>query len=197
MGSAFKELVERAEKYEFDPKRLDAIQITGTLRKSPDPKNVILVLASESAGDLLVELATEDVVKHEVTGSQVTLYVKPSAVVTASVQGKIASALVPAFIVTSAFGQGVREPVPSVPWREIVTPFSRLDVMLNVLDGLSWAQCRADGKAACEVMFPQPGPARDQCIVDAYIACGERPTLRVSERVLEQLVELFRGPVRP
>ena len=44
--------------------------------------------------------------------------------------------------------------------------------------------------------FP-PGPARDQCITDAYIACGPRPTLRVDERVLEQLVDLFKGPVRP
>lgn len=194
MGSAFKELVERAENYEFDPKRLDAIPITGTLRKSPDPKNVILVISSQASGDLVVEMAADDVVKHEVTDTQVTLHVKPTAVVTASVRGKIASALVPAFVVTSAFGQGVREPVPSVPWRQIVTPFSRLDVMLNVLDGISWAQCRADAKATCEVRHPQPGPARDQCIVDGYIACGPRPTLRVSERVLEQLVELFRGP---
>jgi hypothetical protein len=196
MGSAFKDLVERAEKYEFDPKRLDAIPITGTLKKSPDPRNVILVLSSQAAGDLVVEVATDDVVKHEVTDDQVTLHVKPTAVVTASARGKIASALVPAFVTASAFGQGVREPVPSVPWREIVTPFSRLDVMLNVLDGISWAECRANGKAACENMHP-PGPARDQCIVDRYIACGERPTLRVSERVLEQLAELFRGPVRP
>jgi hypothetical protein len=123
----------------------------------------------------------------------VTLHVKPTAILTTSFRGKVTNSLIPAFIVTSAFGQGVREPIPSVPWREIVTPFSRLDVMLNLLDGLTWVECRAQGKADCEAMFP-PGPDRDQCITDRYIQCGLRPRLRVDERVLEQLVELFRSP---
>jgi hypothetical protein len=50
----------------------------------------------------------------------------------------------------------------------------------------------------CEAQFP-PGPDRDRCITDGYIACGERPRLRVSDRVLEQLAELFRdtGPGGP
>jgi hypothetical protein len=43
------------------------------------------------------------------------------------------------------------------------------------------------------------GADRDRCITDGYIACGERPRLRVSDRVLEQLAELFRdtGPGGP
>ena len=202
MSSDFKELLAQAGKYEFDPKRLDAIPITGMLRKSPDPKKCILVIASEPTGDLSVEIEADDVVKHEVkkgdepAGDQVTLHIKPTAMLTTSFTGKITNSLIPAFIVTSAFGQGVREPIPSVPWREIVTPFSRLDVMLNLLDSLAWTECRARGKAECEALFPNPGPARDQCITDRYIACGARPRLRVDERVLEQLVELFRGPIR-
>jgi hypothetical protein len=202
MSSDFKELVERARNYEFDPKKLDAIPITGILRKSPDPKKCILVIFSEATGDLVVEIEADDVVKHEVikgdesTGDQVTLYVKPAAILTTSLRGKVTNSLVPAFIVTSAFGQTVREPIPSVPWREIVTPFSRLDVMLNILDGLEWTECRARGKRECEMIHPQPGQDRDQCIADKYIACGPPPRLRVDERVLEQLVELFRGSIR-
>ena len=201
MSSDFRELLGRAGKYEFDPKKLDAIPITGILRKSPDPKKCILVIASEPTGDLVVEIEADDVVKHDVkkggepAEDQVTLHVKPTAMLTTSFRGKITNSLIPAFIVTSAFGQGVREPIPSVPWREIVTPFSRLDVMLNILDSLAWTECRARGKAECEALLP-PGPARDQCITDKYIACGPRPRLRVDERVLEQLVELFRGPIR-
>jgi hypothetical protein len=202
MSSDFKQLVEGAGKYAFDPRKLDAIPIRGVLRKSSDPKNCILVLSSDANGDLIVEIEMDDVVKYEVekgsepTGGRVTLHIKPSAIVTASFNGKVANSLIPAYIVTSAVGQGVREPIPSVPWREIVTPFSRLDVMLNVLDVLSWSECRARGKAECELLFPNPGPARDQCIVDRNIACGPKPTLRVPERVLEQLVDLFRGPIR-
>jgi len=202
MSSDFRELVERAGNYEFDPKKLDAIPITGILRKSPDPKNCILVISSEANGDLVVEIAADDVVKYDVekggepSGDQVTLHVKPTAILTASFSGKVTNSLIPAFIVTSAFGQAVREPIPSVPWREIVTPFSRLDVMLNLLDGVAWTECRARGKAECEARHPSPGPARDQCITDRYIECGPPPRLRVSERVLEQLVELFRGSIR-
>lgn len=201
MSSDFRELVERAGNYEFDPTKLDAIPITGILRKSPDPKKCILVIFSEATGDLVVEIEADDVVKHEVekggkpTGDQVTLHVKPTAILTTSLRGKVTNSLIPAFIVTSAFGQTVREPIPSVPWREIVTPFSRLDVMLNLLDGLAWTECRARGKAECEALHP-PGPDRDRCITDKYIECGPRPRLRVDERVLEQLVELFRGPIR-
>jgi hypothetical protein len=193
--------LERAGKYEFDPKKLDAISITGILRKSPDPKKCILVISSEVTGDLIVEIEADDVVKHEVkkggepAEDQVTLHVKPTAMLTTSFRGKLTNSLIPAFIVTSAFGQGVREPIPSVPWREIVTPFSRLDVMLNLLDGLAWNECRARGKAQCEALHP-PGPDRDRCITDRYIACGPPPRLRVDERVLEQLVELFKGPIR-
>jgi hypothetical protein len=198
MGAGFSELMERAANYEFDVQKLDAVPITGTLRKSTNPKNCILVVFSEAAGDLIIEIAADDVVRYDkrgdAAGDQVTLHVKPTAVVTASFKGKATNALVPAFIVTSAFGQRVREPLPSVPWRDIVTPFSRLDVMLNVLDGVAWAECRARAKADCEARH-SPGPDRDRCIADAYIRCGARPRLRVSERVLEQLVELFREPL--
>jgi len=56
MSSDFRELLGRAGKYEFDPKKLDAIPITGILRKSPDPKKCILVIASEATGDLVSKL---------------------------------------------------------------------------------------------------------------------------------------------
>jgi hypothetical protein len=200
MSSDFGDLLERASDYRFDPLNLDAVPVTGKLRKSPDPKTCLLVLSSEPSGDLVVEIALDDVVKHEVgkeapAEDAVTLHVKPTAVVNASLRGRLGTALVPGFVVAAAFSAGVREPVPTAAWREIVRPFSRLDVMLNLLDGLAWTECRVRGKAACENRHP-PGPARDQCITDAYIACGPRPTLRVDERVLEQLVDLFRGPVR-
>ena len=199
MTTEFTELLKRAGSYEFDPKRLDAIPITGMLRKSPDPKTCILVISSTAAGDLIAEIDAGDVVRYEVempgepAGELVTLHVRPTAVVTASVKGKIANAVVPAFVVASASGQAVREPIPS--WRDIVAPFSRLDVMLNMLAGVEWADCRAQGKAECEALHP-PGPDRDRCITDKYIACGPPPRLRVDERTLEQLRELFTGPVR-
>jgi hypothetical protein len=201
MSSDLGELLERAEDYRFDPLKLDAVPVTGKLRKSPDPKTCLLVLSSDASGDLVVEIALEDVVKHEANKEApaedtVTLHVRPTAIVDASLRGRLGNGLVPGFVVAAAFGAGVREPVPMAAWREIVRPFSRLDVMLNLLSGLEWTECRARGKAACENQFP-PGPARDQCITDAYIACGPRPTLRVDERVLEQLVDLFKGPVRP
>jgi hypothetical protein len=201
MSPDFKEVVNRVGNYEFDPKKLDAIPITGILRKSPDRKKCILVLSSKATGDLIVEIEVDDVVTHEVeksgepTEDQVILHVKPTAIVTASFRGKATNSLIPAFIVTSAFGQTVRDPIPSVPWREIVTPFSRLDVMLNLLDGLAWTECRARGKAECDALHP-PGPDRDRCITDRYIECGPPPRLRVDERVLEQLVELLRGSIR-
>lgn len=202
MSPDLKELLGRVGSYDFDPKALGAIPITGTLKKSPDPQRCILVISSSAAGDLIVQIQIDDVVKHEVdregdpAGDRVTLHVKPTAVVTTSLSGEVANSVIPASIVTAAFAQGTREPVPSVPWREIVTPFSRLDVMLNVLDGLAWTECRALGKAECEGRFPAPGPNRDQCITDKYIECGPPPRLRVDERVLEQLVELFRGSIR-
>jgi len=198
MSADLKELMERAANYEFDPRKLDAIPITGILKKSPDAKKCILVISSEPTGDLIVEIQADDVVEHEVVkggetaGDKVTLHVKASAVVTTSFRGKVANSLVPAFIVTYASGQGVREPVPSVPWREIVTPFSRLDIMLNILDGLAWTECRVQVKRDCEARHPA-GPLRDQCITDGYIRCGPPPRLRIDERVLEQLVDLFRG----
>jgi hypothetical protein len=201
MDSDFSDLLGQAEDYEFDPRRLDAVPITGVLRKSPNPKSCVLVLSSQAAGDLVVEIEADDVVKHEPekgddgAGDLVTLHLKPTAIVSASLRGKLTNALVPAFVVMSAFGHAVREPRPSVPWREIVTPFSRLDAMLNLLDGLSWTECRVRGKAECEALHPA-GPDRDRCISDRYIACGPRPTLRVDERVLEQLRGLLGGPVR-
>jgi hypothetical protein len=201
MSPDFKESVNRVGQYDFDPKKLDAIPIIGTLRKSPDPKKCILIISSNATGDLVAEIEVDDVVNHEVekrgepNEDQVTLHVKPTAIVAATFRGKVANPLVPAFIVTSTFGQAIREPVPSVPWREIVTPFSRLDVMLNLLDGLAWTECRARGKAECEALHP-PGPDRDRCITDKYVECGPPPRLRVDERVLEQLVELLRGSTR-
>jgi hypothetical protein len=94
MSSDFRELLGRAGKYEFDPKKLDAIPITGILRKSPDPKKCILVIASEATGDLVVEIEADDVVKHEVkkggepAEDQVTLHVKPTAMLNHKLQGK-------------------------------------------------------------------------------------------------------------
>lgn len=195
MSSDFRELVEGADNYEFDPNKLDTIPITGILRKSPNPRSCILVISSEATGDLVVELEADDVINHEVAKNgepaegQVTLHVKPTAIVTTSFRGKVANSLA-----TSAFGQAVREPIPSAPWR-IIPPFSRLDVLLNMVDTLDWAECRANGKAECERLHP-PGPDRDRCITDRYIACGPPPRLRVDERTLEQLAEQFRGPIR-
>jgi hypothetical protein len=200
MSADFRELVKRAGNYAFDATQLDALAISGTLRKASDPRNCLLIVSSTPAGDLVVEVPVDDVVGHEVgkeagSSERVTLHVKSDAVVAASIRGRMANALVPGFVVASAFGQGVREPIPSVSWRDVVTPFSRLDVMLNLIDGLAWTECRARGKAECEALHP-PGADRDRCISDKYIECGPPPRLRVDERVLEQLVELFRSPVR-
>ena len=195
MSSDFRELVEQAENYEFDRNKLEAIPITGILRKSPNPRSCILVISSETTGDLVVELEMDDVIKHEgekscKPGGQVTLHVKPSAILTTSFRGKVTNP-----IVTSAVGQAVRQPIPSAPWRGIVSPFDKLDILLNFLNTIDWAECRARGKAECEQLHP-PGPDRDRCITDRYIACGAPPRLRVDERTLEQLGELFRGPTR-
>ena len=58
------------------------------------------------------------------------------------------------------------------------------------------SECRVQGKQDCEARFPGPDleAARNACITDAYIACGERPTLRVDPRTLEQLADLLRPP---
>ncbi|MGH9163676.1 MAG: hypothetical protein ACRD2X_27300 [Vicinamibacteraceae bacterium] len=194
MSTDIKESVRRADD-DCDPSTAHAVPITGVLRKTPHSTHYILALSGEAAGDLTVEIERDDVVKQErgkTAGDRVTLQVKPTARVTTSFSAEVTNALIPTFIITSAFGQAAREPIPSVPWREIVTPFSRLDVMLNLVDGLAWTECRARGKAECEALHP-PGPDRDQCITDKYIQCGERPTLRVDERLLEQLVDLLGG----
>ena len=192
MSSDFRELVQRAGSYEFDPRQLDALPITGVLRKSSDSKNIILVMSNEPSGDLIVEIEADDVVRYEVekrgegTEEQVKLYVKPTAVVTTSFNGKAPNALVTALMANAAFGQPIREPL-EVPWREIVTPFSRIDVMLNWVSSLAWAECQAD----CLRRFPNRGQAQTDCLM----ACGPPPKLRVSEGVLEKLVELFRDQI--
>jgi hypothetical protein len=197
MPSEFDELMDGAEPYAFEPSRLAAVPITGWLRKSADPASCTLVLASGPSGDLVAEIARADVVKHEAAAGdddkRVTLHVKPAAIVAASARGRLASALVPGTITAAALGELVREPVPLPAWREIVTPFSRLDALLNVVDALSWTECRVEGKRACEALHP-PGAARDACIADRYVACGRKPALRIDPRVLEQLAELFRAP---
>src|SRR5262245_31563836 len=126
MSPDLNDLLKRAANHEFDPKKLGAIPITGVLKKARDPKHCILVISSTAAGDVIVEIALDDVVKHVVEkeaqapGDRVTLHVKPTAIVTTSLAGEVATSLVPAFIVTGAFGQAPGEPTPSVPWREIV-----------------------------------------------------------------------------
>jgi len=200
MNSNFRELVERIESYEF--RELDTIPVTGILRKSPDNRDsCILVISSDSSGDLVVEVGLDDVVRHEAAKTegmpaedQVTLHVKSTAILTTSFRGKITNALIPAFIVTSSFGGLIRGPIPTAPWRGIVTPFSRLDVLLNIADGLDWMECRANGKAECEAHHP-PGPDRDQCITAKYIDCGPPPKLRVDEGDLEQLLGLVKGHI--
>ena len=201
MRSEFDELIDRAEPYTFDPLRLAAVPISGWLRKSTDPATCTLVLGSGPSGDLVAEIARADVVKLDADAGadadrRVTLHVKPTAIVAASARGRLASALVPGTITAAALGELVRQPVPLPAWREIVTPFSRLDALLNVVDALSWTECRVEGKRDCEARFP-PGAARDACIAEAYIACGRKPALRIDPRVLEQLADLLREPPRP
>ena len=82
MSSDFGELLQRAKDYQFDPLKLDAVPVTGMLRKSPDPKTCLLVLWSEPGGDLVIEVALADVVQHEASKGgaaedTVTLHVKP------------------------------------------------------------------------------------------------------------------------
>lgn len=187
MADDFKKLVEGAESYEFDPKRLDALQVSGTLRKSDDAATFILVLSSTNRGDLTAEIRTEDVLEHEAEGDRVTLHVKPTAVVSTTFTGRITG---------SPLVEAGREPLPEVPWRTVVTPFSAIDRLLHFVSLLGWHECRAAVVERCERLHP-PGPARDQCITDGYIGCGEKPALRVSARVLDQLVDLFRGPDFP
>jgi hypothetical protein len=198
MASDFDETMEGVEPYAFEASRLGAVPITGWLRKSTDPATCILLLASGPSGDLAAEIARADVVKHDTEPGadderRVTLHVKPAAIVTASARGRLAGALVPGTITAAALGELVREPVPLPAWRELVTPFSRLDAMLNVVDALSWTECRVEGKRACEALFP-PGEAREACIAERYIACGRKPALRIDPRTLEQLADLFREP---
>lgn len=199
MNPDFKKLVKGAKDYEFDPKLLDAIPVTGILRKSPDPKNCILVISNKTSGDLILEIESDDVVKHEVKEQcectedredQVTLYIKPSATVTTSFKGKITNSLIAsALMVNSASAQPIREQLTGLPWTEIVSKFSIIDILLNRVGLLGWSVCRAEGRAECIERFPTPGPDRDQCITDRYIECGSRPRLEVGERTLEKLRE--------
>ena len=186
MNSDLKELIERAGGYEFDPELLDAIPITGALRKSSDPKSCILVIFSDTSGDLIVEIELDDVVKHEVEKrgahaedqeDRVTLYIRSTAIITTSFQGKATANSVITFALAA---RTIRQPL-RVPEREIATPFSRIDVLVSLVDSLAWAECAAD----CERRFPNDFT---DCVTRE---CGLKPKLQVSDRVLEQLREVF------
>src|SRR5262245_53137381 len=100
MNSDFRELLKRAGTYRFDPNKLGTIPITGVLRKSQDPNKCVLVVSSDATGDLVVEIALDDVVKHEIaTGDEhaegrVTVQVKPTAILTTSFNGSGINSLI-------------------------------------------------------------------------------------------------------
>jgi hypothetical protein len=180
-----KALAEKAGVYAFDTAKLDAIPVTGTLKKTDVKGTYLLVLAETGSGDLVTEIVEDDVVGfEEKDGGQVTLKVKPDAVLTTTLRGKAASALVPGYLALTGAGlDGGRIP-PSLPWRDLVQPFTRLDQMLNMIDVLDWNGCRARVYERCG--------GDPVCITNGLIACGPRPKLRVSERTLERLAEYFR-----
>jgi len=199
MDTDLNKLIEGSDEYMFNPGRLDAVPLTGALRRSSEPGKCVLLVSSHSGGDLAVEVNVDDVGFHEKPGAcagcenesdRVTLYLRPAAVVTTSLRGTAARA-----VATSAF---LASPIGELFTRQ-PPPFSRLDGLLNTVAVLGWNECRARVQRDCRARFPNDPAARDQCITDGYIACGERPRLRVSDRVLEQLAELFRdtGPGGP
>jgi hypothetical protein len=196
MDTDLKKLLEGKDEYLFNPERLDAIPVTGVLGKSSDAEKCVLLVSSDHRGDLAMEINLDDVASHEKAGEcegcqqdRVMLHLRPGAIVTTSIRGKAARA-----VATSAL---LASPLVELFTRQ-PTPFTRLDELLNQISLLGWNECRAQVRRDCEQRFPA-GPARDQCITDGYIACGERPRLRVSDRVLEQLAGIFRdtGPGGP
>lgn len=185
MHNDLRTLAEKAGLYAFDSAKLDAIAVTGTLKKSEAKGTYLLVLAETRSGDLVTEIVEDDVVGfEEAAGGQVTLKVKPDAVLATTLRGKAASALVPGYLALAGAGlDGERIP-PSVLWRDLVQPFTRLDQMLNMIDVLDWNSCRARVYERCN-----DDPV---CIANGLIACGPRPKLRVDERTLERLADFFR-----
>jgi hypothetical protein len=199
MDADLGKLLEGSDEYMFNPGRLDAVPVTGALKRSSEPGKCVLLVSSDAGGDLAVEVNVDDVAFHEKAGKcggceaendRVTLHLRPAAVVTTSFRGTAARA-----IATSAF---LASPIGELFTRQ-PQPFTRLDELLNTVALLGWNECRARVQRDCRERFPNDPTARDRCITDGYIACGERPRLRVSDRVLEQLAELFRdtGPGGP
>jgi hypothetical protein len=201
MNSELKRLIEGAKNYEFDPELLDAIPITGTLRKSQDPKNCILVISNKASGDLIVEIELDDIVKHEIKKKgenteyqrdQVKLYIKPTAIVTTSLKGKIANSLITsALLVDPISRQLIRILFPEFP---VIEPASLLDRILFRRSRAAWQECLSKGVRECRDQFP-PGPDRDRCIINAVRDCGDLPSFGQNGSEFEQFIELFRGPI--
>lgn len=199
MDADLGKLLEGSDEYMFNPGRLDAVPVTGALKRSSEPGKCVLLMSSDAGGDLAVEVNVDDVAFHEKAGKcggceaendRVTLHLRPAAVVATSFRGTAARAIATSAFLASPIGEFfTRQP----------QPFTRLDELLNTIALLGWNDCRARVRQDCEARFPNNPAARDQCITDGYIACGARPRLRVSDRVLEQLTELFRdtGPGGP
>jgi hypothetical protein len=194
MDADLGKLLEDSDEYMFNPRRLDAVPVTGSLRKSSEPGKCVLLVSSNAGGDLAIEVNVDDVGFHEKAGGcggcetdndRITLHLRPGAVVTTNFRSTAARA-----VATSAF---LASPIGELFTRQ-PQPFTRLDELLNTVAVLGWNECRANVQRDCQARFPNDPAARNQCITDGYIACGERPRLRVPERILEQLVELFREP---
>lgn len=191
MDTDLNKLLEGSDEYTFNPGRLDAVPLTGSLKRSSEPGKCVLLVSSTPAGDLAVEVNVDDIGFHEKAGGcggcesdRITLHLRPGATVTTSLRSTAARAVATGALLASPIGElFTRQP----------QPFTRLDELLNTVAVLGWNECRANVQRDCRARFPNDPAARDQCITDGYIACGERPRLRVSDRVLEQLAELFRG----
>lgn len=202
MDSDFEELIKKARDYEFDPGKLGAIALTGSLRKSANPGNCILVISSGPIGDVSVEVAVSDILAHTISADGVsskdlvTIGVRPTAIITTSIRTSISiyhSSGGPS-VTQELLSRNMRERI-TIPWREVFKVPSTVDVILNWASRLAWVECRARGQAECESRYP-PGVDRDRCVTQKHLECGPPPRLDVDERVLEQLVELLRVAIR-
>jgi hypothetical protein len=166
MDADLGKLLEGSDEYIFNPGRLDAVPVTGTLRKSSEPGKCILLVSSSPGGDLAVEVNVDDVGFHEKPGAcggcenesdRITLYLRPGAVVTTSFRGTAARA-----VGTSAF--------LASPIGEILPAAGPLHSPRRAETSRRLGNC-ASARAALKPLAGRPY----QCITDGYIACGERP----------------------